>query len=89
MHDKRNEVEHTGLKVKANHIKDVQNLMKQYSSLRFLYNPMQWKEHFEIGFGGDGPDVSAFDRELYESGWLWEREEEERIPWWKRLFGSK
>lgn len=91
MIDRNNEVEHTGLKIKFNHIKDVQNLMKQYSSLRFLYNPRFWKHgpYFEIGYGGDGPDVSAFDKELYESGWLWEREEEDRTPWWQKLFGRK
>lgn len=89
MYDRKNEVEHTGLKVKINHIKDVQNLMKQYQTIRFLYNPLPWKNYFEIGFGGSGPDISAFSRELYDSGWLWEKEENKKQPWWKHLFGSK
>ena len=89
MIDRNNEVEHTGLKVKPNHVKDVQNLMKKYSSLRFLYNPFYWerRQFFEIGYGGDGSDVSAFDIELYESGWMWEEEKE--VPWWRKLFGGR
>lgn len=92
MNDRKNEVEYTGLRIKPNHIKDVQNLMKQYQTIRFLYNPQLWErqQYFDIGFGGNGPDMSAFSKELYESGWLWEEEKVEvKVPWWKKLFWSK
>ena len=92
MIDKNNEMEHSGIKIQFNHIKDVQNLMKKYDSIRFLHNPMFWKHgsYFEIAVGGKAVEVNEFTKEIYEANWDWEKPQpEKKIPWWKKLFGGR
>lgn len=92
MIDKRNEVEHTGLRIKPNHIKDVQVEMKKFPTIRFLYDPLLWEHnsYFEIGIGGSGPELNNLYQVIHKSGWLWEEAKiEVKIPWWKRILRGK
>ena len=70
MQDYRNQVEHSGIKSWFNHLKDVQNLMKKYPSIRFLHNPEFYCSHsyFVISFGGDVKECNEFSNEIYQAG---------------------
>lgn len=78
----------SNVRIKMNHIIDLQNLVREYPSLRLLHNPKpDRKGFFTISIGGEGPDISAFQKELYQIGWFWEDHKPKKKSFLKRIFG--
>lgn len=88
MIDKNNGVEYSGIRIKHNHIKDVQNLIKDYPTIRFLSNPEYYPnfKYFRISFEGDVKECGRFANEIQEAGWEWKIEEPKKT-FWQKLFG--
>ena len=78
----------SNVKIRMNHLVDIQDFVRQYPSLRFLHNPMPDRRgFFTISIGGEGPDISAFQKELWEVGWTWEEPKPQKKSLFKRIFG--
>ena len=76
------------VRVATNHLIDLQQLVMQYPSLRFLDNPLPDRRGFiTFSIGGEGPDIAAFQKELWRVGWIWkEPERPKKKSIWKRIF---
>lgn len=71
MYDRSNEIEVRGVKIKDADLFKVQRIMGQFSSIRFLYNPIKWirTDYYEIAYGGKGADINNFQTAIKEYYW--------------------
>lgn len=88
MQDPANDIEVWGVKIKHFDLSQVQREMKNYSSVRFLYNPEKWKEndpYYIISYGGKSKDIRDFEAAIqkfifYPPG--------RPKSWWKKMLGD-
>ena len=83
----RYEAEYCGIRIKKECLKDLQNVLKVYPSIRFLYEP-QFDRVFRywiISIGGKSKEINMVCSEIYQNKWAWEKPEEAKKGFWERF----
>ena len=86
----RYEAEYSGIRIKKECLKDLQNVLKVYPSIRFLYDPQFDRQfhYWRISIGGKAKEINMVCSEIYQNKWAWEKQKEKKKGFLKRLFKS-
>lgn len=86
MRDKKNEVEHAGLKIKLEYAKNFQNFLKRYRSLRLLNEPIITDKYIKYSFGGNGKDMNGFEKLIFDLNYQYTvKENKKQKSFWERV----
>jgi hypothetical protein len=87
MYDRNNDIECSGIKIKDADLPKVQRVMREFPSVRFLYNPIKWMRapYYEIAYGGKSADIKGFEAAIEPYYWY---PPKPKRTFWQKIFGS-
>ena len=89
MKDRTNEIEVSGVRIKMDDLPLVQKAMRDFPSIRFLYEPWRSKgtSYYDVSYGGKGNDIRGF--EIAIKDFYYEDPKLVKKSFFQKIFGSR